>query len=168
MHTSGRNNTSRLIKIAVTFLIGVLIVIVELGLFAPPPGRIFTGIVDVWCMYSVKVIAFADNNSDGLQSSDEPRIPAVSVSLQHSQLEKGTQQPEQTSTDANGLASLSVDKFCPSDDMLMVNAVAPSGYSATTPLSFGPYPVPEYTPDSLTEVAQNPIPEVIYIGLYKN
>ena len=167
MQTSGRNNRSRLIKIAVAFVMGVLIVILALGLLAPQSGRIFTGIVNVTCIYTVKVIAFADNNSDGLQSSDEPGIPAVTVSLQHSLPEKRTPQPEQTSTDANGLASLNADKYCPPNDMLMVNAAAPSGYSATTPLSFGPYPVPEFTNDSLTQVAQNPIPKAIYIGLRK-
>jgi hypothetical protein len=169
MQTSGRNNTSRLIKIAVTFVMGVLIVIVALRLLSPPPsGRIFTGITTVWCMYTVKVIAFADYNSDGLQSSDEPGISAVTVSLQHLPPEKRTPQPEQTTTDANGMAALNADKFCPTDDTLMVNAVAPSGYRATTPLSFGPYPVPEVNYDSLTRAAQNPIPEVIYIGLHKN
>ena len=167
MQTSSRNNTRRLIKIAVTIMVGVLIVIAVLRLLIPPPsGRIFTGITTVWCMYNVKVIAFADNNSDGLQNSDERGIPAVTVSLQHSLPEKRTPEPEQTTTDANGMAALNADKFCSPDDTLTVNVIAPSGYSATTPLSFGPYLTPEY--DLLTQAAQNPIPKVIYIGLHKD
>ena len=143
MQTSSRNNTRCLIKIAVAFVMGVLIVILAVTLLTPPPsGRIFTNLVKAWCMYSAKVIAFADNNSDGLQSSDEPGVPAVTISLQHSLPDKDMQ-PQQITTDASGLASLNKDTNCPTDDMLTVNAAAPSGYSATTPLSFGPYPAPE-------------------------
>ncbi len=161
------NKPNRFIKYIIGLVVLVAVIIVVLVLLGPSDsGKPFTGITTVTCIYTVKVIAFADNNSDGLQSADEPGIPAVTVSLQHSLPEKRTPQPEQTSTDANGLASLNADKQCPPDDMLMVNAVAPSGYRATTPLSFGPYLVPEY--DSLTQAAQNPIPEVIYVGLHKN
>jgi hypothetical protein len=168
METPKSNKPNRF----VTYIIGIVIlfvgIIVILVLIGPSnSGEPLRGKLPVTCIYSVKVIAFEDTNKDGLQSSGEAGISGVNISLQHSLPDKDMQQ-EQTSTDANGLASLNKDTNCPTDDMLTVNAAAPSGYSATTPLSFGPYPAPEYTPDSLTQAAQNPIPEVIYIGLHKN
>jgi hypothetical protein len=119
----------------------------------------------VTCIYNIKVIAFADNNNDGVQSSGEAGIAGVNVTLQHGLPSQST--PEQTMTDVNGLATLNADNYCPVQDTLTVNAIAPSGYSATTLLSFGPYPIPQMTDASSTLVAQNPIPDVISIGLHK-
>ena len=53
--------------------------------------------------------------------------------------------PEAKMTDENGAALLQADKYCVENDMLSVNAAPPSGYGATTSLSFGPDPVPEFT-----------------------
>ncbi|MBA3871775.1 MAG: hypothetical protein H0X30_21725 [Anaerolineae bacterium] len=143
------------------------VAIVVLALLGPSnSSKPFDGRLAVTCAYNIKVVVFTDANSDGLQTSDESGIAGVAVMLQPSLPQQST--PEQMMTDASGLVTFSKNDYCPDQNMVSISAVAPSGYSATTPLSFGPYPVAVFTSQYATQVAQNPIPKVIYIGLHKN
>ena len=165
MESPKSKKPNRFIKyiIAIVILfVGITIVLALIG----PKSAPFFGNLPVTCVYSIKVITFDDSNKDGLQTSGEAGVAGVSVSLQHSL--PGQSTPEQTTTDANGIAMLNADKYCPVEDTLTMNVVAPSGYVATTPLTFGPYPVPQFTNASATQVAGNSIPDVMYIGLRKS
>ena len=146
-------------------IIAVVGAIVLLNQVYQKEGRIFTDIVTVTCIYQIKVVAFSDDNGDGLQDTGEAGVAGVAVSLQHTKPPDNT--PEQKMTDASGAAQISADKNCPVDDKITVNAVPPEGYTSTTSVHFGPYPVPEMTYDSYTQVALEPIPEIIYVGLRK-
>lgn len=164
METPKTNKPNRFVKYSIAIVILFVGIIVILALIGPSnSGEPFRGKLPVTCVYNVKVFAFEDTNKDGLQSSGEVGISGVNVSLQHSLPNQGT--PEQTTTISDGSAALNADYYCREGDMLTINAIAPSGYSATTPLSFGPYPVPKFTDASATQVAGNSIPDVMYIGL---
>ena len=152
--------------IAILLIVLVVIAFVVQRLFAPPSGRIFSDSVGRTCIYQVRVMAFADDNGDGVQNPGETGIAGVMVSLQHSKPFDHT--PEANMTDADGAVLLQADKYCSSDDQLTVNVDLPSGYSATTPLSFGPYPVPEFDYDTMTQAKAHPIPDRIEVGLRRN
>ena len=164
MKSLSRN--ARIRYLLVLLIIILVVAFVLLRSFSQTSGRIFSNLVLVTCIYQVHVTAFADDNGDGIQNAGESGIAGVMVSLEHSDPPDTT--PEAKTTDEKGTALLQADKYCVGNDMLSVNVVPPSGYSATTPLSFGPYPVPEFTFDSMTQAAEQPIPDMIYVGLHRN
>lgn len=151
-----------LIGVLVIVVIGFVVLTIQLS---QKVNTIFSNISTVTCVYQINVTAFSDDNGDGLQDTSEAGIAGASVSLQHTKPNDTT--PELKVTDSSGAATINADKYCLQEDMLTVNIVPPTGYSATTALSFGPYPVPEFTFASSTAVAQNPIPKQIYVGLHK-
>lgn len=151
-----------IIAIVIIVVVGMIVLVNQ---SSQPVGRIFTDIMNVTCGYRFKVVAFSDANGDGLQDTGEAGVAGVAVSLQHSKPPDKT--PEQKVTDASGVAEIAAEKYCPEDDKITVNTVPPEGYRSTTSVHFGPYPVPEMTYDSYTQVALEPIPEIIYVGLQK-
>jgi hypothetical protein len=157
---------NKLAKILGVILIVLVVAAVGfIALIKPKVDSIFANIGNATCVYNIKVIAFADANGDGVQGADEAGVAGVAATLQHSHPMRDFT-PEQTLTDESGLATLSADKYCFNNDMLTTTVVPPSGYSATTAVSFGPYPVPLiYVESSETLVAANPIPDVLYVGL---
>ncbi|MEO8613205.1 MAG: SdrD B-like domain-containing protein [Chloroflexota bacterium] len=164
METRRQADRKMLARYAAILVIVTAVVIGILMVGNRPTGNVFPNLSSVTCGYNFKVIAFADANSDGIQNADEAGIGGVAVTLQHSK-PKTNSTPEQKQTDSSGLAHIFMEDYCPEHDTLVVNAKPPDGYRATTAVSFGPYPVSEMTDQSETEVAQNPMPEVLYVGL---
>ncbi len=158
-----RQRISRRLWLALLLAIVVVVAGVILATRPQTTGRIFSNITTVTCIYQVKVTVFTDDNGDGIQNSGEKGLAGAMVTLEHSKPPDTT--PEAKTTDANGSAQLNADKYCPVNDLLTVRVTPPSGYTPTTPLIFGPYPVPEMTNDSMTAAAAHPIPDMISVGL---
>ncbi|SRR5258707_1957057 len=161
------DNCGRLGKYGLALLGVFLIAIGLVSLLAPRVNSPVTDTLPFTCIYKVKVFVFEDSNGNAVLDSGEPGIGGIQVSLQHSLPVKNAM-PEQTSTDSAGVATLDQDNYCVVHDTLTTTVMLPSGYHATTPLSFGPYPVPESSDESATQVAQHPIPHLMYVGFHRN
>ena len=123
---------------------------------------IFNNLLITECSYHYEVTVFEDQNSNGRRDAGEPGIPQVTVSLQHS-LKYIARTPEgPRNTDQSGVAQFFYSAYdCLSKDTISLSVAPPTGYTATTPLSFGPYPLRLYYP-------KQPPVEAISIGLHKS
>lgn len=91
-------------------------------------------------------------------------VAGVQVTLEHSQPTTAST-PEVSMTGADGTATINADQTCKRGDTFTVKILPTSGYNATTPVVFGPYPVPEFTTESAVQTTLQPIPSVIFVGL---
>ena len=77
-----RNKLAKILGLILIVL--VVAVIALIALFKPKVDNLFADIVSETCVYNIKVIAFNDANSDGIQGADEVGVAGAAVSLQHS------------------------------------------------------------------------------------
>lgn len=152
-------------KVALALVIIVVVLLVGVAVFVSQRfNQVVKDTVLVTCVYQVNVLAFEDSNGNGAPEAGEIGVSGVQVTLEHSQ-PTADSTPEVSMTDADGKATINADKSCKRGDTFTVKILPTSGYSATTPVVFGPYPVPELTSESAAQTTQQPIPDVIYVGL---
>ncbi len=160
-----QSRRSKIIAGILGVIIVVVVIITALVVLGPKTsGQAYTGINSVTCVYQVNVMAFVDSNGDGVQNSGDAGLAGAGVALQHSQPFPAQATPETRTTDSAGAAQINADTSCGAGDTLTVTVSAPAGYSATTPVSFGPYTVPEINDMVATPTDNHPIPATIYVG----
>jgi len=151
--------------VTVLLLAALLAVLVFLAAIGPTADKPFTGFTSVKCTYNGQAVVFLDNDGDGVQQADEPGIAGVKLTVKHMvplYLDNGT--PQVRVSDATGHITFDSDRNCSVGDTLIISFTLPDGYSAVTPLTFGPYAIPNLT----TEQPGTPlltIPSVISVGL---
>jgi len=157
-----RQNIRLTAVITVAFLAVLLGMIAILGQSSAKP---FNGFTSVKCDFSGNVIVFLDANGGGVHQPDSVGVPGVSLTIKHTvplYLDNGT--PQTRVSDSSGHVSFYSDRNCSLGDSITVNIALPNGYTATTPLTFGPYDVPNLATDQPGTLWPS-IPQVIYVGL---
>jgi len=153
----------RLAVVVSVLLMAVLLGIVYLVIIGPAVNRQFNSVMVVTCLINAQVVIFADNNGDGLQQSGENDIAGVTVTFTSDNADF----PQIRASDSSGLASISIDDYCNAYNPLLINVTLPIGYTATTPLNFGPYYISNLG-NAPPANPPPPIPKVVYVGLHKN
>jgi hypothetical protein len=157
-----------IVRIIIGALIVVILIIAVLVLFFKPRvDSVFSGIFKVTCVYTFKVNVFDDTNSDGIKNGPEQGIANVNVFIDPAFHPSDNNYTQDAVTSSDGLATFSADTYCSANDVLTVKVTLPTGYTATTPISFGPYPIPNFGTGSAAIETQTPLPGVIYVGLKK-
>jgi hypothetical protein len=154
--------------VGVLFLVILIGVLVFFVVFVPAANKVFKDMVPVTCFYSGHAVVFLDTNGDGVQQPDEPGVAGVKLTINHTAPVFSQKTPETQVSVSNGYLSFGSDtNYCNSNDSLVVNVTLPTGYTATTPLNFGPYDIPNWAAKQpITRLP--PIPTVIYVGLHQN
>ena len=149
--------------IAGTALVGVALVSIG-GLAVEGNAAvpfILSDLTTTECSYQITAIVFEDRNNNGSFDLNESGIAGVKVTAQHAVSPVAMPKQDMRTTDVSGAAQfVSMAYNCHYNDRISVSAELPAGYSATSPLAYGPFAVYEYP--------KSPVPQTVYFGVRKN